>query len=64
MTRDVDIDERALRVTLELRLAAGSIAGRVVDAAGSARDFDGRLGLVAALDRAPTRHGHLNLEET
>jgi hypothetical protein len=37
-------------IRLELTLAGDSLAGRASDEHGAAREFDGRLGLLAAID--------------
>jgi len=44
------VEGEAVTITLELRVAGDSLAGRAVDGAGHARDFSGWLGLVAAID--------------
>ena len=45
-----DMDDATLTVTLELRLAGDALSGRATGSDGQTVDFDGWLGLLAALD--------------
>jgi hypothetical protein len=42
--------ERAVTITLELRLAGDDLEGRAIDGAGSERAFSGWLGLLVTID--------------
>jgi|KBSMisStandDraft_5_1062788.scaffolds.fasta_scaffold1513170_1 hypothetical protein len=44
------MDDATLTVTLELRIDGEFISGRVIPEDGESLDFDGWLGLLAALD--------------
>jgi hypothetical protein len=44
------MDDETVVLHLELSLAGDSLTGRASDGHGAAREFDGRLGLLAAID--------------
>jgi hypothetical protein len=44
------VENETVVIRLELTLAGDSLAGRASDEHGTAREFDGRLGLLAAID--------------
>ena len=44
------VEDDAVDIRLELRLVGDTLTGRAIDGDGHARDFTGRLGLLAAID--------------
>jgi hypothetical protein len=46
----MSVEDRRISLRLDLTLAGEQLSGRVVDAAGTRRDFTGWMGLIAGID--------------